>query len=1118
MAQGRDDSLAYGDPPEDWPEDSSERGILGDTYRRLRGRYSQQQQYDSGTSTGNYPTQSSQQGGYNTYGGYNQPSQSSNQPYNTQTSSAGGMASLFDRFHDVLHGIGSDINQAISGQGPTHSHTHAGADCGDGVHDHSSHRFGSFAGERDGNDVKWFVDGCSYMWAVSRALEQASESIWILDWWLSPELYLRRPPSKNEPYRIDRMLQAAAQRGVKVNIIVYKEVTQALTRKYLSPSLPDYLHSLLPRSTDPITSGLSRLGLAVTFKSLETVEAENPLMAPPITVSSSHTKHALENLHPNIAVFRHPDHLPDAQTLESSFLSSLQNLSLTAATASKLPGNALKALYGVNEDVILYWAHHEKLLLVDGRLAFMGGLDLCYGRWDTNQHSIADAHPEDLNKIVFPGQDFNNARVMDFQDVANWQNNKLDRSTSSRMGWSDLSICLSGPVVEDLRAHFVERWNFIYDEKYYVRKDQRYSRLAFTENTAGVMPSQGTSSSYDQPQRPPYQPPQYNQQQTYQGASYTQGTQQQYANQPYEQNPGSTPYHSPPPQFYRGVGDEEPGDDERSLSQGPNHHRPNTGSNSVSGMGQRVTEDIRHIRDEYGRNTQHHGRLHGHQKGGMSCQIMRSCAKWSHGVPTEHSIANAYISVIQNSEHFIYIENQFFITATSDKQKPVKNKIGDAIVERILRAARAGEKYKAIVMMPAVPAFAGDLKDDSSLGTRAIMEFQYSSINRGGYSIMEQIAKAGYEPTDYIRFYNLRNYDRINCGAPMREAEQRSGVTYDEASRQHDDAIGAGYDDADRGNQPGHGYGDQYQQYQQYQQGAQQMGDRYGQGKGRWDSVSECYMLGGEDIRNVPWENGNLAEIDAFVSEELYIHSKILIADDRLVLCGSANLNDRSQLGYHDSEICILVSDPTPLPSSMNGRPYQASKFAATLRRQLFRKHLGLLKAQDMEQPDANYEPIGVPNDYDFGSQQDEAVTDPLSEKFLNLWNVTARRNTDIFGQIFHPVPHDSVRTWKDYDKFYSHFFQSQDTKTSTKEQASQEQEDGSRSVDKKLPKAPSKYQWGHVVAENFSIGEQGAREVKELLAGVRGTLVEMPLLFLIEEDIAKEGLEFNAFTEEVYT
>lgn len=104
-------------------------------------------------------------------------------------------------------------------------------------------------------------------------------------------------------------------------------------------------------------------------------------MAQALTLNSEYTKHYLESLHPNIAVFRHPDHTPDAQTLQSSFISSLQGLSLNAATAAKLPGDALKALYGMSDDIVLYWAHHEKLCLTDGRLAFMGGLDLCYGRW-----------------------------------------------------------------------------------------------------------------------------------------------------------------------------------------------------------------------------------------------------------------------------------------------------------------------------------------------------------------------------------------------------------------------------------------------------------------------------------------------------------------------------------------------------------------------------------------------------------------------------------------------------------------------------------------------------------------------------------------------------------------
>lgn len=96
-----------------------------------------------------------------------------------------------------------------------------------------NNRFNSFAPIRHtGNDAKWYVDGCGYMWAVSVAIEEARESIWILDWWLTPELYLRRPPTQNESYRIDRMLLAAAERGVKVNVIIYKEVAAVLTCAY----------------------------------------------------------------------------------------------------------------------------------------------------------------------------------------------------------------------------------------------------------------------------------------------------------------------------------------------------------------------------------------------------------------------------------------------------------------------------------------------------------------------------------------------------------------------------------------------------------------------------------------------------------------------------------------------------------------------------------------------------------------------------------------------------------------------------------------------------------------------------------------------------------------------
>jgi phospholipase D1/2 len=39
------------------------------------------------------------------------------------------------------------------------------------------------------------------------------------------------------------------------------------------------------------------------------------------------------------------------------------------------------------------------------------------------------------------------------------------------------------------------------------------------------------------------------------------------------------------------------------------------------------------------------------------------------------------------------------------------------------------------------------------------------------------------------------------------------------------------------------------------------------------------------------------------VTELVYIHSKLLICDDRTVICGSANINDRSMLGTRDSEV-----------------------------------------------------------------------------------------------------------------------------------------------------------------------------------------------------------------------
>ncbi|EGB11220.1 hypothetical protein AURANDRAFT_5862, partial [Aureococcus anophagefferens] len=44
-------------------------------------------------------------------------------------------------------------------------------------------------------------------------------------------------------------------------------------------------------------------------------------------------------------------------------------------------------------------------------------------------------------------------------------------------------------------------------------------------------------------------------------------------------------------------------------------------------------------------------------------------------------------------------------------------------------------------------------------------------------------------------------------------------------------------------------------------------------------------------------------------SEMVYVHSKLLVADDAVAIVGSANVNDRSLLGDRDTEVCLVVED-----------------------------------------------------------------------------------------------------------------------------------------------------------------------------------------------------------------
>ncbi|PCH39780.1 phospholipase D [Wolfiporia cocos MD-104 SS10] len=492
-------------------------------------------------------------------------------------------------------------------------------------------RFDSFAPIRLNVAAQWLVDGRDYFWNLSRAILLATECIYIHDWWLSPELQLRRPGMPK--YRLDNLLERKAKEGVKIYIIVYLEVSSRTT------------------PTD-----------------------------------SNYTKQRLSALHPNIMVQRSPSHFQTGT---------------------------------------FYWAHHEKLCVIDQAIAFMGGLDACFGRWDTPQHVLVD-DPEpgpDGAEQIWPGKDYSNPRISDFHTLNKPDEDMYDRTKVPRMPWHDVAMQVVGQPARDLARHFVQRWNY----------------LLRIKNHSRVMP-----------------------------------------------------FLLPPPEF-------KPGE--------------------LARMGLTGTCEL---------------------------QICRSGGPWSLGTPDriEHSIQNAYLKAIQMSEHFVYIENQFFITSTVVNEVKIENKIGDALVHRIIRAHREGTPWKCCVVIPLIPGFTYPVDHSDASAIRIIMECQNRTICRGPNSIFGRLRKEGIDPDEYITFFSLRNWAKL------------------------------------RG--------------------------------------------------------------DVLTTEQVYIHGKVCIVDDRLAIIGSANINERSQRGDRDSEIAAVIRDIDMIDGTMAGRPFKVGRFAHTLRVRLMREHIGV--------------------------------------------------------------------------------------------------------------------------------------------------------------------------------
>lgn len=185
------------------------------------------------------------------------------------------------------------------------------------------------------------------------------------------------------------------------------------------------------------------------------------------------------------------------------------------------------------------------------------------------------------------------------------------------------------------------------------------------------------------------------------------------------------------------------------------------------------------------------------------------------------------------------------------------------MVERIKRAHKKGEKFKVFILIPLIPAFEGDLATKDAAAARTVMHFQYITISRGGNSIIEKLKEAGIEPSDYIGWYSLRNWDKL-VPPPIKKAPQKKGSpspSTTPSAKPVDTSSATSSIDPSSSASATTSTNTDISEY---------------------PSPSATPVPSGSE-KSI-WDDDDR---EHYVSELVYIHDKILIVDDRIVLIGS---------------------------------------------------------------------------------------------------------------------------------------------------------------------------------------------------------------------------------------
>ncbi|KAL0323225.1 UNVERIFIED_CONTAM: Phospholipase D delta [Sesamum angustifolium] len=158
---------------------------------------------------------------------------------------------------------------------------------------------------------------------------------------------------------------------------------------------------------------------------------------------------------------------------------------------------------------------------------------------------------------------------------------------------------------------------------------------------------------------------------------------------------------------------------------------------------------------------------------------------WAKNLVIDRSIQMAYIQAIRSAQHFIYIENQYFLGSSyawpSYKNAGADNLIPMELALKIASKIRAKERFTVYVVIPMWPEGAPE-----SASVQEILYWQGQTMQMMYDIIAREIKSSQLEnahPTDYLNFYCLGNREECNEEESKANGQPASNGNTDTASK-----------------------------------------------------------------------------------------------------------------------------------------------------------------------------------------------------------------------------------------------------------------------------------------------------------------------------------------------